>query len=239
MKKYVALLLTAALCLALAACGGGREASSPADGSTSDAGSTSEVSSTGSQSQETDQSNGEAEQETAEEEPSGAEAVQVAVGDTISEDFMEMTVAETGIAADIKTSITSGVVTQVTGPEPQEGQQYLYIRGTIKNLATEELPVYDFFVGNFQVGDYNYQVSATDCDIIDASGAPITSIDPLMSGTYTIYTAIPDELAASGSPITFTFGFYDMFANEELARNMAFEDDPIALCPYQYTMTLQ
>ena len=75
--------------------------------------------------------------------------------------------------------------------------------------------------------------------MIAADGSPESSVPPLMTYDFTIYAAVPNELAESYQAASFRFGFYDMFDNEELSRNKAFEDDPASLCPYYYTMTLK
>ncbi len=67
----------------------------------------------------------------------------------------------------------------------------------------------------------------------------MSTIDPLTSGSFTIYTAIPNELVDNYTTANFTFGFYDLFDNSELARNMAFSDNPIAECSYQYVITIK
>lgn len=229
MKKWMAALLAVAMMCALAACGGG------GSGETTQSPTGNEV---------TDNSPSPAVEPSESqpvEETTKPAAESFAIGDTITLDFVEMTFTETGIAEDIRTSITTnnGVqITRTTGPEPESGKQFVYIKGTIKNLATDALPVYDFFVGNFMVDQYNFEVDATNCDVITAEGESIYEIDPLTTGSFTLYAAIPNELVESHSSSSFTFGFYDLFDNEELARNRAFEDDPISLCPYQYTVDL-
>ncbi len=167
------------------------------------------------------------------------EPVELTIGEPLTLDFVELTFAETGIATDIQQSITTGNVTRITGPEAVEGQQFVYLRGTIKNLAKQEIPVFDFFEGEFNLDDYLYSVTANDCDVITAEGEMEHNVPPLTTYSFTIYAAIPNELADSHSAASFRFGFFDMFENEELAKNRAFEDDPISLCPYYYKLTLK
>ncbi|MCI7474753.1 MAG: hypothetical protein MSB10_13940 [Clostridiales bacterium] len=229
MKKWMAALLAAAMMCALAACSGGgsgKTTQSPTGNEVGNNSPSPAVEPTESQPVE---------------ETTKPAVESFAIGDTITLDFVEMTFTETGVAEDIRTTITTdnGVkITRTTGPEPESGKQFVYIKGTIKNLATEALPVYDFFEGNFKLDDYNFGVTANECDVITAEGESIYEIDPLSTGSFTLYAAIPNELVESHNSSSFTFGFYDLFDNEELARNRAFEDDPISMCPYQYTVDL-
>lgn len=166
------------------------------------------------------------------------EVTEIAIGDTLSTEFVEMTFENAVVAENIKYSVTTGNSTMITGPEPISGQQYICISGKIVNTSKSSLPVYDFFIGDIDIDGYIYSVSASDCDILDGEGAPVYSIDPLMEYVFRIYTAIPETLASSYASANFHFGFYDSFDNEELAMNMAFEEDPISLCPYQYILSV-
>jgi len=143
------------------------------------------------------------------------------------------------VEADVKYSVTSGYVTRITGPEPLAGQKYICLSGTIQNTSTAPLPVYDFFIGNFKLDEYNYEVDANDIDVLDGEGQTKSEIDPLMTYNYRLYVAIPDALADSYSSCNFTFGFFDGFENQELSHIRAFEDNPISLCPYQFDINLK
>ena len=238
MKRIVTILLAATLILSLAACGGNTTPSN------------SEPSSTPTQEENTEvtltppaQDASNTTEEMQEQEEPKREAVEIAIGDTISLDFVEITFEETGVAEDIQTSITTsiqtGTSTQITGPNPETGKQFVYMAGTIKNLSTEALPVHDFFEGNVMVDKYNYNITANNCNVITAAGRPTYTLDPLLTYTFIIYAAIPDELAEEYTSSTFTFGFYDLFDNMELSRNRAFSDNAIAECPHQYKITLK
>jgi len=143
------------------------------------------------------------------------------------------------VEADVKYSVTTGYVTRITGPEPLAGQKYICLSGTIQNTSTAPLPVYDFFIGNFKLDEYNYEVDANDIDVLDGEGQTKSEIDPLMTYNYRLYVAIPDALADSYSSCNFTFGFFDGFENQELSHIRAFEDNPISLCPYQFDINLK
>ena len=169
--------------------------------------------------------------------PAEIHAEELPMGAALSTGFVEMSFDEIVIQEDIQKSVTIDHVTRITGPEPLPGQVYICLSGIIKNTSTTELPVYDFFAGRFQIGEYQYEVSANDCDVLSADGSSESMIAPLMEYEYRIYAAIPVELAemvAAGESYSFTFGFYENFDNQELAYNRAFGDDAIATCPYQY-----
>ena len=182
-------------------------------------------------------------EEDAAEEEQGATAIEAKLGETISLEFVELTFEEMGIEEDIQQSITTdnsvGSMTRTFGPQPESGKKFIYLRGTIKNLAKEELPVYDFFAGEFDIDGYKYEVSANECDVYTENGETEVKVQPLTTLSFIMYASLPNELADSHTAINFRMGFYDMFANEELAKNRAFEDDPISLCPYQYYFVLK
>lgn len=174
--------------------------------------------------------------------PAQIEVAELPMGTSLSTAFVDMTFDNVIIEEDIQHSVTVDNVTRVTGPEPLPGQLYICLSGKIINTSKSELPVYDFFNGRFQIGDYTYEVTANDCDVLSAYGDPESTIDPLMEYDYRIYTAIPAamaEMVYAGEPYSFTFGFYDDFANEDLSYNRSFGDDPIAECPYQFFIPFQ
>ena len=169
--------------------------------------------------------------------PAKIEVVDLSIGSSLSTGFVDMYFNEIVVDRDIQKSVTVDNVTRTTGPDPLDGQHYVCISGVIINTSTAPLPVYDFFLGRFDLNGYTYEVSANDCDILSPDGSPESEIDPLMEYEFRIYTAIPDALAeqaAAGDGCSFTFGFYDGFDNYELSSNRAFSDDPIAECPYQF-----
>ncbi len=237
MKKIISLILALVMCLSLCACSGNSTNSTEQKNDEPE-----ETVSTPTESEETasvQTTPEDIETQDSTESVSPVEVVEVLVGGTLSTEFVEMTFNEVTVAKDIKHSVTTGHVTRITGPEPVDGQQYICLTGIIKNISTNPLPVYDFFVGNFNLDGYSYTVDANDCDILDGEGQSRTEIDPLMEYTFRIYVAIPDSLADSYSSCTFTFGFHDLFDNTDLSYNRAFEDDPIVLCPYQFIVPIK
>lgn len=219
MKKTIALLLALVMVLPLCACGA-EKAPEPTEAPIPE---TSEVI--------PDTEN--LPQETEAQKPT---ATELQLNETIQLDFVEITFEECGMDADIRQSIKTDFVTRTTGPQPEDGIQFIYLRGTIKNLSKEDLPVFDFFLGEFDIDGYKYACSANECDILTNNGELVQHIQPLTSYPFTMYAKIPNELANNHNSVAFRFGFYDLFANDTLARNRAFEKDPISLCPYQYAL---
>ena len=161
----------------------------------------------------------------------------ISLGEKISLPFVEVTFSEFGIKQDITKSITTGIVTKVFGPDPENGYEFAYLEGTIKNLNNKELPVYDFFLGEFSIDGYIYECSAVQTYIYTTTGDKISMVEPLASYDFIMYAKVPKELADSKDN-SFRFGFYDDFDNQELAKNRGFEEDPISLCPYQYKVEI-
>lgn len=242
MKKILSLLLAGTMAFSITACGNTANKSSNRSTKQSSTVKTSTKSNVNSASNVTEsvvtqQSSKSSSVESSETKPK-VEPASIAIGEKISLDFVEIAFEESGVEKNIQQSIKKGVVTRTTGPEPKDGKHFLYLRGTIKNLAKQELPVYDFFVGNFKVDDYDFKVDTNQCSIIEDDGNTMETISPLSSGKFTIYAEIPDELAKSYNEANFIFGFYDLFDNNELSKNKAFSDNPIAECPYQYLVNI-
>ena len=168
-----------------------------------------------------------------------AEAETLAMGSAVETEFVKILFTDVVVERDIQHSVTIDHVTRITGPEPVPGQKYICLSGTIINTSTAPLPVYDFFLGEFTLDGYTYEVSANDCDILTAYGDTESSIDPLMEYEIRIYKAIPDALADTFSTCSFNFGFYDGFDNQELSYNRSFAEDPIAECTYQYLLSIK
>ena len=226
MKKILALFLVLMMVLALCACGGEK----PATDTSTDAPATEDTS-----------ANVPEDTEAASEEESteaAATATQIAFETPLTTSFVEMTFTEYSYVEDARQSISKDHVTRTFGPEPVDGKQFILLRGTIKNLNTEELPVYDFFIGEFDLNGFKYEIGANDCKIYDSNGQTASMIEPLSTYDFIMYAAIPNELADKTPTGTFTFGFFDLFDNKDLSYNRSFEEDPISLCPYQYVLNL-
>ena len=126
----------------------------------------------------------------------------------------------------------------ITGiPEmPMSDKIFVVQSDVIKNLAKEELPVFDFFKGEFDIDGYKFETSANECYIYTSTGETESSIPPLTEYNFIIYAGIPNELANSNS-IEFRFGFFDMFDNKDFYGS--FDEDVISLCTYQYSIKVK
>ncbi|MBQ6431795.1 MAG: hypothetical protein IJJ99_07970 [Oscillospiraceae bacterium] len=231
MKKLLAMLLAGLMLLSLCACGNTPETKPAEPDSTSAQPATDAKTTDANETHETEAVT----EATEEQKPT---ATEISLNETIALEFVEITFEEYGIAADIKQSISADHVTRISGPQPEDGKQFVYLRGTIKNVNKESLPVYDFFIGEFDIDGFKYECTANQCDVLTSNGEIKSTIEPLTSYSFTIYAKIPDELANNHSGVSFRFGFYDLFDNYELSYNRSFEDDPISLCPYQYALEL-
>ena len=169
---------------------------------------------------------------------------EVFVDDTITLDFVEMTINEVGIEEDIRITIStksgSFTNTQTTGPQPEAGNKFVYIRGTIKNLHTSALSPDRGIFGNVNFDNYVYPVSKGQANISinNEEGRRQSSIEPLMTYTFTLYAAIPDELAENFSKGSFTFVFDDMFDSTVLQKEYQ-SGDPIAAAKHRYILTFK
>lgn len=225
MKKLMSLLLAAVMLLSFAACSG-------------NGGKTAEVTPEPTEAPTAEPTEEPTEAPTPEPTEEPIQATEISIGQSVSLPFVEMEFSSYEIKPDIRQSIKSGIVTRTFGPQPESGKQFIAIFGTIKNLSNEALPVYDFFAGEYNLDGYKYECSANDCFIYNENGETYSMLDPLITASFMIYVAVPNELANAGN-ITFRFGFYDQFDNKDLSRNRAFEEDPISLCPYQYIVKIK
>lgn len=133
----------------------------------------------------------------------------LAVGNTITTPFAEMTVSEAAIANDIQTSVSSGSITYISGPDAKEDTEYVYIRGTLKNTSKSEIVMVNIS-GTAEIDGYTYDLDRT---IIESDGNTTFSIEPLKTYTYTLYAEVPNELAQSAAPCVVNFGFNENFGN--------------------------
>lgn len=223
MKKLIALFLVLMMLVAISACGG---KSTPVE----------TPSQTEAPADVSEQNVAETPSETQTEAPA-ATAAAIQFGTPITLPFVEMTFTEYSFVEDARQSITKDIVTRTFGPEPVDGKKFILLRGTIKNTDTSNLPVYDFFLGEFDLNGYKYEISANDCQIYDSNGETASQIEPLSTYDFIMYAAIPNELADQNPTGAFTFGFYDLFDNMDLSYHRS-DDNPISFCPYQYVLTL-
>ena len=149
---------------------------------------------------------------------------ELAIGDQIKTDFIEITIDEAGLKPDLKTSIKSGNATHISGPGAEAGYQYAYIRGTIKNISKSELNDNGLKMEAI-LDDYSYTNSSS--SIIESNGSSVFNLSPLATYTYTLYVKIPDEIASNHKSFVIHMGFNEglesVFTNDMSELKYAYE----------------
>ena len=128
------------------------------------------------------------------------------INNTISTDTIEMTFTEKGVAEDIRISSQEGGFKMTSGPSPESGKKFFYIKGTVKNLNTSAISTN--MTGKFTIDGYTFDMNAFTAKT-DAS--PSSSIDPLEEMIIMLYAPVANELADNYSEAILTFGFNDNF----------------------------
>lgn len=152
-------------------------------------------------------------------------AQKINIGDTITLDFVEMSVLNTDWSSTIKPKDTSSVYSYMSD---QDGETYFWISGNIKNTSGEK---YD--IENIEaeiIFDNRYTYSAY---LIATDGYSFYDnyVNPLKTVKYYIYASVPDEVREMYSTCQIKFGFTDNFAEDYLRLN--FEK-----CDYIYAVEL-
>ena len=193
MKKFLSLLLCLAMALSLAACGGGGQ---PANNSVPP----SEPAQT--------ESTPPVEESTA----PAAEFTPVPAGETITLDFMELTIGNVGSGA----KLTEGNSSLVTS---NESNGYYWLDATLMNTAGQAIPLYNMDVRMVFDDKYTYEG-----DVRCFTGS---DMDPLVQNHIYIYAEIPKTLMDSYQSVTIQFGFNDEFADydyEQFNYELALEN---------------
>lgn len=191
MKKVIAIALSLMLVFCFAGCGNDADANA-------DAGKQDTVSPSVTEAPET----------TTEAPADVKNAETVAVGNTITVPFAELTVDEAGIKDDIKQSIKTGNITYTSGPNSSDDKEFVYIRGTIKNTSKAAINNVNL-KGAVEIDGYSYDIASI--NLIESDGSSAYSIDPLITYTYTIYAEVPNQLVENPASCTMTFGFDENF----------------------------
>lgn len=187
-KKTLALILTAALVLALTACGGGSDV--PEAPSAGVSGETAEPAGTP-QPEETPEA------------PSGPEAVPLQYGGSIDNEQFRMTFDSLELLEEYsyKTSEYSSTSLYV-----EDGYQLLVVKGHFENKSTAAISD-SAFVYTALVND-SYEVDGYDVRFHFIRDKYF-EIDPYTDLDYVLYINIPEKLAAMFETATFTIGFND------------------------------
>ena len=144
--------------------------------------------------------------------PEGAEDSgyqQLSPGDTVELDFVTLTVDGVSIQDEIYPEDTSGVYLYY---EDKENAAYIFLKGTIKNLAGENLES-RYVQGKISINDfYNY-----DADLIiapDPAALTDYALAPLQEAPFYLYASVPQEAVDLLEQGVITLSFNDMFAQE-------------------------
>lgn len=133
--------------------------------------------------------------------------VDVKIGDTITLDFMEMTLEEVTFTEDILPPDTSGAYSYLEGAE---NEVFLCLTGTFKNLSGESYDIENIFVSAEFNDTYTYS------GFLDASNWNNTLYDsyvkPLGTVKYYIYCSVPSELLDIWESCDLIFGFAENFS---------------------------
>lgn len=127
-------------------------------------------------------------------------------GDKISLDFVEMSIDTASISEEIYPTDTSGVYSY---KPDQDGEQYFYLSGTIKNTGGSAYSVEDMEIEFVFDDKYTYSGYL----IADDGGNDFFGdyVKPFGSVKYYIYSSIPDELISTYSICNIKFAFNDNF----------------------------
>ena len=146
------------------------------------------------------------------------EPVELALGDEIITEFVEMRLDEVLVKDDLKVRYNGTTYSFST----DTSLKVLCFIGTIKNISKEEYN--PCFTGKIVVDGYEY-------DIKDWELCKGLKVSPLVEAPLYIFAEIPESLASSFSSCTLTFGFDESFSNK-------FYSD-ITMLPYTYTLTFE
>lgn len=130
-----------------------------------------------------------------------AVAGQYSIGDTINEEFMEMTIDGVVEEQEVEPSDTSGAYTYYSD---QEDETYVIVYGTLKNLAGNDLELSGGTSIEFCFDDkYNYYGWI---EVEENDGTGFDSwLKPLASRNYVLYASVPDELIDMYTSCTISF----------------------------------
>ena len=128
------------------------------------------------------------------------------VNNTISTDTIELTFTEKGVSEDIRITSEESGLTMTSGPSPESGKKYVYMKGKVKNLSTSAISTN--MTGSFTIDGYTFDMSVFTAK---TSAEPTSSIDPLEELVIILYAPVANELADSFNEAVLTFGFNDNF----------------------------
>lgn len=215
MKKWLSLFLAVVMCLSFAACNSN----------------TGTVNNDNSINSSDDKEN----EKFAVEENDKDDVLTVNLGDSITTDFMEMTVEDFQITKRLLSRVNSRGDNIILG-EVAEGKKIAYLSGKIKNIHTDTIGntynTNDCIWGNICFdGKYNYDFKM----YIENGENMEGDISPFGTGTYYLYAHIPNELLESYKSCIVNFGFCENLQAYDSSFGTGFSYDK---CEYKYSVSL-
>lgn len=148
-------------------------------------------------------------------------------GEQISLDFVEITIDGASSGEEIKPDNPDRVYRYSSD---QEGEKYVYLYGTIKNISGNKYEFADNMYAKMTFDDkYNYNANIT-ADEGGTFSYIYAYLDPLKSERFYITASIPDELAEQYKKVEVKFGFAENFDGEYNIQ----ENE----CDYLYSVTV-
>jgi hypothetical protein len=138
------------------------------------------------------------------EEKSTVEFTTLNFGDTISNDFIEMTINSASTSQELLPTDTSSVYSYMSD---KDNETYFYIMGNIKNVGGDSYSVEDMNIQFTFDNKYNYTgYIAADDGGNDFYG---DHVKPFGTVKYYMYASVPDELINSYSTCKVQFAFHE------------------------------
>lgn len=131
----------------------------------------------------------------------------VALGDTISLEFVEVSLDETGVSDEILPVDTSRGYSYISD---NELEKYYYVTGILKNLSGEAYNADNIYAEMLFDGKYTYSANLIACAW--SNNFYDDYVKPLGTVKYYVYASVPDELIESYSECVLTFGFANNFS---------------------------
>ena len=147
-----------------------------------------------------------ADDEVEEDVPVALDAEPYNLNETITTDTIELTFTEMGVAEDIRITSDESGLSITSGPSPESGKKFIFIKGTVKNLDTSAIWIK--MAGKFTIDGYTFDMKVHSANSL---GHPLSEIEPLEEFTIILYAPVSNELIDSYNEAVLTFGFNDSF----------------------------
>ena len=135
----------------------------------------------------------------------------VNAGDKIENDFVQMTIDSASVAQELYPK-DDGTQYFLSGYADKDSEQYLYIKGTIKNVSGAAYSADEMYV-QFKFDD-KYEYTGT-VSIDNGEGDFYGDyMKPLTSADYYIWASVPDEIISSYKTCEIKFVFHDEFKHD-------------------------